>query len=173
MRILAISGSLRARPSNTAVLIAAARLVPTGMDIVSYTGLCTLPHFNPDLDTDEPPENVRALRREIGSCDGMLISSPEYARGVAGAMKNALDWLVSSLEFPNKPVALINASPRASHADAALRLTLTTMSARLVEEASITLPLLGRDLDADGILRDETLSAPLRRALERFSLAIG
>jgi chromate reductase, NAD(P)H dehydrogenase (quinone) len=173
MRILAISGSLRAKSSNTAVLIAAARLAPSGMDIVLYRGLASLPHFNPDLDTDEPPESVRGLRREIGSCDGVLISSPEYARGVAGAMKNALDWLVGSVEFPNKPVALINASPRASHADAALRLTLTTMSARLVEEVSITLPLLGRDLDAEGILRDDTLSAPLRVALERFSRAIG
>jgi chromate reductase, NAD(P)H dehydrogenase (quinone) len=173
MRILAISGSLRAKSSNTAVLMAAARLAPPRMDIVLYAGLATLPHFNPDLDTNEPPESVRALRREIGSCDGVLISSPEYARGVAGVMKNALDWLVSSVEFPNKPIALINASPRASHADAALRLTLTTMAARLVEEASVMLPLLGRDLDADGILRDETLSVPLREALERFARAIG
>jgi len=99
MRILAISGSLRAKSPNTAVLIAAAQLAPREMHIVSYTGLSTLPHFNPDLDTDEPPENVRALRREIGSCDGMLISSPEYARGVAGAMKNALDWLAAAWSF--------------------------------------------------------------------------
>ena len=140
MRVLAISGSLRAKSTNTSALKAAARLAPAGMDIVLYDGLSTLPHFNPDLDTDVPPAPVLALRREIGSCQGLLLSSPEYARGIAGAMKNALDWLVGSLEFPGKPVALINASPRATDADAHLRLTLATMSARLVEAASITLP---------------------------------
>lgn len=172
MHVLAISGSLRVRSSNTAVLGAAARLAPAGMEIVPYHGLAGLPHFNPDLDNDDPPQAVRALRREIGRCHGLLISSPEYARGVAGAMKNALDWLVSSTEFPQKPVAVINASQRATHADAQLRLTLATMSARLVEAASITLPLLGRDLDAEGILGDAELSAQLRAALSRFADAL-
>jgi chromate reductase, NAD(P)H dehydrogenase (quinone) len=169
MRVLAISGSLRARSSNTSVLTAAERLAPPGMDIVLYGGLAALPLFNPDLDTDDPPAPVLALRQEIGLSRGLLLCSPEYARGVAGAMKNALDWLVSSLEFPNKPVALINASPRATHADAHLRLTLTTMSARLVEDASITLPLLGRGLDAEAIVGDAELSAQLRAALNRFA----
>jgi chromate reductase, NAD(P)H dehydrogenase (quinone) len=173
MRILAVSGSLRANSSNTAVLTAAARLAPPDMEIVLYEGLAGLPHFNPDLDTDDPPAPVLALRREIGLRHGLLICSPEYARGVAGVMKNALDWLVSSLEFPDKPVALINASQRATHADAQLRLTLATMSARLIEAASITLPLLGRGLDADGIVADADLSARLRAALDRFAGAIG
>ncbi len=173
MRILAISGSLRANSSNTAVLLAAARLAPPALEIVLYDGLAALPHFNPDLDTDQPPAPVLALRRHIGSCQGMLLCSPEYARGVAGAMKNALDWLVASVEFPGKPVALINASPRAVHADAHLRLTLDTMSARLIEGASITLPLLGRGLDADGIVGDAALSARLRAALATFANAIG
>ncbi|MCF3947875.1 NAD(P)H-dependent oxidoreductase [Acidiphilium iwatense] len=98
--------------------------------------------------------------------------SPEYARGVAGVMKNALDWLVSSLEFPGKPVAVINASQRATCADAHLKLTLATMSARLVEAASITLPLLGRNLDADGIVSDDALSAQLRTAPDCLACTI-
>jgi chromate reductase, NAD(P)H dehydrogenase (quinone) len=171
MRVLAISGSLRAKSSNTLLLQAAVRVAPPPMEIVLYHGLAGLPLFNPDLETD-PPAPVQDLRREIGCCRGLLICSPEYARGVAGAMKNALDWLVGSAEFPDTPVAVINASPRAVHADAQLRLTLTTMSARLIEEASITLPLLGRSLDADGILADATLSAPLRAALVAFAGAI-
>jgi chromate reductase len=153
-------------------LQAAAMLVPPGAQIVLYTRLGDLPHFNPDLDTDEPPQAVQALRREIGRCDGLLICSPEYARGVAGSMKNALDWLVSSPEFPGKPVALINTSQRALHADAQLRETLTTMSARLVERASITLPLLGSNLDPNGIVADPRLSAQPRAALDDFVAAI-
>ncbi len=173
-RLLAISGSLRAVSSNASALRAAALVAPAEVEVAAYAGLADLPAFNPDLDTDEPPEAVRALRRRIGECDGLLICSPEYAHGVPGALKNALDWLVSSLEFSGTPVALINASPRSVHADAQLREILTTMDARLVESASITLDLsgAGRSLDAAGIAADPTLSAQLREALEHLAEAI-
>jgi chromate reductase len=173
MRILGISGSLRSRSANSAVIAAAAGLAPPGVEVVSYAGLAGLPHFNPDLDTADPPPAVRDFRHQIAGCQGLLICSPEYARGVAGSLKNALDWLVAGFEFPGKPVAVINASERATHADAQLRLTLTTMSARVVEEASITLPLLGRNLDAAGILADGALSARLRAALRRLVQSVG
>jgi chromate reductase, NAD(P)H dehydrogenase (quinone) len=172
MRILAISGSLRSGSSNTSALQAAALLAPAGTEIVLYSGLGNLPHFNPDLDTDQPPQSVAMLRHEIELCDGLLICSPEYAHGIAGSMKNALDWLVSSLEFPETPVAIINTSARAVHAQAQLREILTTMSARLIEEASITLPLLGRRLDAAGIVSAPDLSAQIRTALDCFMQAI-
>ena len=127
MIVLAICGSLRARSSNLAALKAAQLLAPEPMTVRIFEGLADLPHFNPDLDTDAPPAPVAARRRAVGDAQGLLICSPEYARGVAGAMKNALDWLVSGSEFPGKPVAVINASQRASDADAALRLTLEVL----------------------------------------------
>ena len=170
--ILAISGSLRQASSNTAVLHAAARLAPADVQIELYGGLDALPYFNPDRDREPLPPPVADLRRRVGSAAGLLICSPEYARGVAGVLKNALDWLVSGAEFPGKPVALINASQRATSADAALRLTLTTMSAQLVEPASITLPLLGRSLDSAGIAADPELGSALSRALEVFAAAL-
>jgi chromate reductase len=172
MKILAISGSLRAVSSNTAVLRAAARLAPAGVDITIYDGIACLPFFNPDIDGDQVPGAVAAFRGLIGDADGILISSPEYARGVAGVLKNALDWLVASFEFPNKPVALINTSPRATHALAALTLTLETMSAKLVGDASITLPLLGTANDEMSIVADNELAEPLRTAITRFAAAI-
>jgi len=172
MKILAISGSLRAVSSNTAVLRAAARLAPAGVEIVLFEGLAGLPFFNPDLDGDTVPETVAAFRRSVGEADGMLISSPEYARGVAGVLKNALDWLVASVEFPNKPVALINTSPRATHALAALTLTLETMSAQLVSDAFVTLPLLATARDEAAIVADDALAVPLRDAVARFAAAI-
>ena len=172
MKFVAISGSLRNGSSNTAVLRAAARLAPREVDVVLFDGIAGLPFFNPDLDGDEVPASVAAFRAVIGSADAILISSPEYARGVAGVMKNALDWLVASVEFPNKPVALINTSPRATHALAALTLTLETMSAQLVKEASIALPLLGTSNDADSVAANPEFAIPLRRALEIYVGAI-
>jgi chromate reductase, NAD(P)H dehydrogenase (quinone) len=172
MKILAISGSLRATSLNTAVLHAASRLAPVDIKIEIFEGIGNLPFFNSDLDGDRLPSAVAEFRTVIGAADGLLISSPEYARGVAGVMKNALDWLVGSFEFPNKPVALINTSPRATHALAALTVTLETMSARLVRDASITLPLLGTVNDAASITANAEFAAPLRDALERYVQAI-
>ncbi len=174
MHILALSGSLRSRSSNKAVLLAAARLAPARTSITLFEGLAGLPYFNPDLDSvgGTPPPTVATFRDQVDASDGLLISSPEYARGISGALKNALDWLVGSPDFPGKPVAVINASQRSVHADAHLRLTLETMSAALIQEASITLPLIGRALDADGIVTDPDLAAPLRAALACFAAAI-
>jgi NAD(P)H-dependent FMN reductase len=172
MKILAISGSLRSASFNTSVLHAARRLAPAGVEIEIFEGIDRLPFFNSDLEAGALPEEVARFRGAIGAADGLLLSSPEYARGVSGVMKNALDWLVGSFEFPNKPVALINTSPRAIHALAALTLTLETMSARLVQDASITLPLLGTGNDADSIVGSPELAGPLRAALERFVAAI-
>jgi chromate reductase, NAD(P)H dehydrogenase (quinone) len=172
MKILAISGSLRAASHNTAVLQAAQRLASAGVEIQLFEGIGNLPFFNSDLEAERLPAEVARFRTVIGSADGLLISSPEYARGVSGVMKNALDWLVGSEAFPGKPVALINTSPRATHALAALTITLETMSAHLVKDGSITLPLLGTANDADSIAANPELAGPLRGALERYADAI-
>ena len=172
MKILAISGSLRAASHNTAVLLAAKRLAPSGATVELFDGIGKLPFFNSDLEAQHLPEEVAAFRRTIGAADGLLISSPEYARGVSGVMKNALDWLVGSHEFPGKPVAVINTSPRASHALTALTLTLETMSADIVRDASITLPLLGTANDAESIAANPELAEPLRLAIAKFVCAI-
>jgi chromate reductase len=171
MKILAIPGSLRAVSSNTSLLRAAAALAPTGMEVVLYGGLGDLPHFNPDIEGAEPPAVIDLWRR-VREADGLLISSPEYAHGVPGAMKNALDWLVGGDEFIRKPVALLNASPRATHAQASLAETITTMSGRIVAEASIAVPLLGGKLDAAGIAANTEIANALREALEAFASAI-
>jgi chromate reductase len=166
-RVLAISGSLRRASSNGAIVAAAARLAPTGVVVEIYDGLATLPHFNPDLDRalDDPllPEPVRALRRAVDAADALVISSPEYAHGVPGSLKNALDWLVGGSEMVEKPVALWNTAPHATHAQASLAETLRTMSARLVPEAELSLGVRGRD--ADGIVADADLGPRVRLAL--------
>jgi len=168
IRLLAISGSLRAASTNSTLLRAAHLLAPNGMVIEHYEGLGGLPHFNPDLDVDPPPLAVAAWREAVRLADGLLISSPEYARGIPGSLKNALDWLVSSEVFPEKPVALFNSSDRSVAMQAALRLTLETMSARLVDEATITIPLLGKSTEAAAVAADAVQSTKIRRALEAY-----
>jgi len=171
MQILAISGSLRAAATNTTLLKAAAALAPEDITLNIYDGLGDLPHFNPDLDTDPPRPAVGEFRFHLRKSAGVIISSPEYAHGVPGVLKNALDWLVASGELYEKPVALFSASPRANYAQASLLETLTVMTARVVSEACVVLPLLGRNLDVNGIVSDLNFSRTIRVALAAFSLA--
>jgi NAD(P)H-dependent FMN reductase len=164
VRVLAISGSLRTASSNTALVEAATRIAPAGVTVSVYPALGDIPPFNPDLDA-RPIQSVRRFRAALESSDAVLISSPEYAHGVSGVLKNALDWVVGSGELIDKPVALVNASTRATLAHASLKDTLTTMSARVIEDASIVVPLDGRSLNADGITADAHLSKLLGDAL--------
>jgi len=170
-RILAISGSLRAASSNTALLRAAVRLAPDNIEITVYDGLGRLPPFNPDLDGSEPPA-VMDFRDRVQSADGVLFACPEYAHGVPGVLKNALDWVVASPAFVDKPVALINAAPRATHAQASLSETLATMSAILVSETPLIVSLAGKKLDADGIVTDPDTSSALRSAIATLARAV-
>ena len=174
VRLLAISGSLRARSTNTAVLEALAALAPGDVEVRLYRGLAELPPFNPDDDEEgrTPPEPVRVLRNLVAAADGLVIAAPEYAHGVPGALKNALDWLVASEALPGKPVVLVNTAPRAFHAQAALRETLATMAARLVPEAFATLALTGKPVDREAILADERSARLLRETLAAFRAAI-
>jgi NAD(P)H-dependent FMN reductase len=164
VRILAISGSLRAASSNTALVGAAARLAPAAVHVSVYPALGDIPPFNPDLD-GRPVHPVRRFRAALASSAAVLISSPEYAHGVSGVLKNALDWVVGSGELIDKPVALVNASTRATLAHESLKDTLTTMSARVVEDASIVVPLDGRSWNADTIAGDARLAKLLEDAL--------
>jgi chromate reductase, NAD(P)H dehydrogenase (quinone) len=169
LNVLALCGSLREASVNAALLRAAARLAQPGADIEIADWLGRLPLYNPDLedviDEREVPRAVHALRLAVAAADAVLIASPEYAHGVSGTIKNALDWLVSFEPFIHKPVAVLNASPRATLADASLRETLRTMNAALVGERSFELPLLGAHLDDVGMAASPEVAAVIGDAM--------
>ena len=171
MKYLAISGSLRQASNNSALLRAAASLTPAGVHIELYTELGDLPLFNPDIEDQAPPVIAR-LRAQLNAADSVLIASPEYAHGVTGAMKNALDWMVGCEAFVNKPVVLFNTSPRATHAQASLRETLQVMSAMIIDEASISLPILGSKLDEAGMTTHPEIARLIRNALGELQAAL-
>lgn len=171
MKILALSGSLRAASYNTMLLRAVTRIAPPEIEVKLFRGIGDLPLFNPDLAEDDHA-SVIALREQIIAADALLIASPEYAHGVTGVIKNALDWMVGNESLVNKPVALLNASPRATHAQAALRETILTMSARIIGEACVTVPILGSGLDEDGIVGHPEIREALLASLKALGAAI-
>ena len=169
LNVLALCGSLRKASINAALLRAAARLARPGADVEIADWLGRLPLYDPDLedviDEREVPRAVHALRMAVAASDAILIASPEYAHGISGTIKNALDWLVSYEPFIHKPVAIINVSPRAHHADEALRETLRTMSAGLVGERSFAVELLGAHMDEAAMAASPEVAAVVGEAM--------
>jgi len=143
MRILAICGSLQAKSSNLTLLRQAMTSAPTGVEIELYDGLRHLPHFDPDLASDDlagEPSEVTELRRAVARADALLIAMPEYGHSLPGSLKNAIDWLIGSGELENKLVAITSAVPaleRGRLGLAALRTTLSAVSARVAFQEPI------------------------------------
>ena len=161
MKILAISGSLQAASSNTALLRVAAAGAPDGVAVELYDGIRALPHFDPDLDGPEPPPGIAELRARIVAADAVLFSTPEYAHALPGALKDTLDWLVGSGELIDKPVAVMSASPGLDGgviARDALVTLLEVMSARVVGQLAVGATRSKRDEHGD-FTDPETLTA--------------
>jgi len=164
VRILALCGSLRSSSTNMRLLEAVGRCMPEAVRYHSYGELHLLPHFNPD-DAPERSEPVSRLVNEVKAADALIVSTPEYARGYPGSLKNALDWLVGTDAFVAKPFVLLDASGRSSHARNSLIVVLETMSGVHVAEASVSVPLLGRNLGVAEILRHEDHAGAIRSSI--------
>ena len=169
IEILALSGSLRAASTNSALVAALAQNAPTGCRVSVYDGLGRLPIFNPDDEGERTPLEASKLIGAVTCADGVIISCPEYAHGVPGGLKNALDWLVSRDAAVEKPAMLVHASPRSLFARAALTEIMRTMSFALYEEAVCEVALLGKKPpEVEMILREEANQLAMREALKGF-----
>ena len=177
INILAVSGSLKANSVNTAVLEAVEKMLPSTVKMDWFKAIGELPHFNPDNDREgiQPAGSVSFWRKAISNADAIIICTPEYAFGVPGVLKNALDWIVSSGEFTNKPVWVISASPMYTGGDkahASLTMTLNMMGAHVVEKASLMIPFIKTKMNVDGIVNDRETLSVLKEALDGLLSAV-
>ncbi|TGL63624.1 NADPH-dependent FMN reductase [Leptospira sarikeiensis] len=175
MKILAVSGSLRKGSTNTALLLAAQKIANGSLQIQLADPLDRIPHFNPDLDTDTPPEEVKKWRTELKEADAILFSSPEYAFAIPGVLKNALDWIVSSAELYGKPVGLINASPSyagASKAQEALIHLLNVLTVKINDGCVLSIASVNKKLDANGNVIDSKTETELMNCLENLKALV-
>jgi chromate reductase, NAD(P)H dehydrogenase (quinone) len=172
VKILAVSGSLRAGSSNGTLLRALSLLAPPGLEFTFREPLDSLPFFNPDIEQAGLPASVERWRAEIRSHAALVICSPEYAHGVPGVLKNALDWLVGGVEIVGKPIAVIQTSLPSTTAHTSLLEILRVMGGRVVPDASVTVHLRGRKLDERGIASDAALSTILRAAMIALTSAV-
>ena len=170
--IAAICSSRWPASSLGALVTAAERLSSASVMVSAYHQLRDLPLFEPALDGVSIPAVAR-WRARVHASDGLLICCPEYAYGLPGLLPTALGWLSESGELAGKPVALVNTSPHATHGWAPLIETLLRMSACVIGEASIAIPLRPcYALTPDAIVADHEMSSALRTASARLAHAI-
>ena len=175
-RILGISGSLRERSYNRALLQAARELAPKGVEIEEFD-LAAIPLYNPDLEAAGDPEPVAALRDAVRNADALLLATPEYNRGTSGVLKNAIDWLsrpamASILRW--KPTAVIGASTGRGgtrRAQQQVRDALLFPGAIVLDEPEVAVPLAWEHFDEDGRLVDERIRESIRTLLQGLAAA--
>lgn len=171
MQILGVSGSLREASTNTRLLVAATHLAPSGTEFRVTSKLGRLPLFTPDAQTTDAPALDEWID-EVRAANGIVVSTPEYAGGYPGALKNAFDWLVGTDAFVNKPFMLLKASPRSVLAQDTFTKVLETMSGVHMESATATVPLLGTRMDVREILENREFAETIRESMLKFASEI-
>lgn len=154
-KVLAISGSTRQHSTNDSLIQAISKLSIETLDITVFKGIGNLPQFNPDDDKDDVAASVTELRNLLNEAEGIIICTPEYAHGVPGTLKNAIDWTISSSNFPHKPTMLITASTDGQYGHAALLETLKVIEAKNVMNLQLVIPFIKTKISTDGKITDE------------------
>jgi chromate reductase len=167
VRILGISGSLRTESNNAKLISLASHCSSSDVEFQIAGQIGLLPHFNPDIDPSVSEDLVRWIQF-VRESDGLVISTPEYARGYPGSLKNALDWLVQTDAHIDKPFMMLSAGARSTVARDTLITVLETMSGIHVERASTTISLLGQSTSLEALLQMPKVLKPVTRALADF-----
>ena len=166
--IVAISGSTRKSSTNLNLIKAITELSMETLNIKVFEGLSELPHFNPDLDHESPPKEVIAFRKLLNEADGILICTPEYAMGVPGTLKNAIDWTVSSCEFRHKPTVLITASSMGEKGHASLMETLNIIETNITKETQLVISYVKTKVSKEGKITDAKTLEEVTALLKAF-----
>jgi NAD(P)H-dependent FMN reductase len=169
LRILAISGSLRPQSSNHKLLKLVASMAPENVEFLYYDGIASLAHFD---GAEEPPLPVQDFLRQVRDADGVFICTPEYAFGVPGSLKNALDWTVGNGEFADKHVAYITAATGGEKAHESLGFTLTAMQSKIADGGTLLISFIRAKLDKQGEVIDPQLKESIRSVLSSLIVAI-
>jgi chromate reductase len=168
IKILAIPGSLRANSSTHVVLGEIEKMIPSNVDFEIFDGVAGLPHFD---GSEEIPKVAQYFLDKLKSADGILICTPEYAFGVPGSLKNALDWTVGTMEMNNKPTALITASTGGERGHESMLHTLAALSTKVSEGSSLLISFI-RSKIKEGKIADEKVKEDIKVVVDSLVLSI-
>jgi chromate reductase len=168
IKAIAICGSTRQNSTNHSLIKAIIDLSSANLDIIVFDGIANLPQFNPDNDGDHVADEVSKFREQLNNAEGIIICTPEYAHGVPGTLKNAIDWTISSSSFPNKPTMLITASTDGSYGHKALIETLKAIEAKNINNLQMVIPFIKTKINADNRITDDKTFADVKTLIANF-----
>ncbi len=153
-KILTISGSTKKGSSNEQILNFISKKYESDFEFQFFSDLENLPYFNPDLYGDLEPHSVKNFKKLIAQSDAVIISTPEYVFSLPGVLKNAIEWVVSSTVFTNKPLGIIVGAASGTQALSSLDLIMSTLQCRIAPEAKVLIQGVKGKLSEDGDLTD-------------------
>ena len=164
-KLFAICGSTKAVSTNSHYISAVTKLLGKNFEVSCFPSIANIPHFNPDLDLNSPPAAVEHLRLTIQQADGIIISTPEYAMGLPGSLKNLIDWTVSSASFAGKPTLALIASTQGEKAYHSFIDILTVIEANVTAQH---IPYAKAKINNNGIITDEDTLGDLKTTVDLF-----
>jgi len=165
-KILAISGSTKSRSTCLSIIKFIGSQFVENMDLSIYNDIDQLPHFNPELDNETPPQEVVAFRNLIEEADGVLFCTPEYVFSLPGSLKNAIEWTVSTTLFSNKPVAMIVAAALGRNAFESLSKIMTTIEAVIPDDSKLLIGGAKGKVSGDGKVTDKLTQEAINMTVE-------
>lgn len=167
-KVVAISGSTRRNSINHSLLKAIVDVSAKRLDITIFDGIGNLPQFNPDNDGENVAKKIDDFRRQLKNADGVIICTPEYAHGVPGTLKNAIDWTISSSSFPHKPTMLITASTGGHYGHQSLMETLRAIEAKNIDNLQMVIPFAKTKINLDNTITDEKTLTDVKKLIVEF-----
>lgn len=167
-RLLTICGSTRANSSNHRLIKAIGELFRERLEPTPSVDLTDIPVFIPGLPEQEEPAIIAVFRNQIRTAQAVLICTPEYAHGVPGALKNAIDWTVGSGEFSHKPTVLITASTDGRLGHAALLETLKVIECEGIDSLNLLIPFIQTRINQAGELTDGAVKESIIKLMEQL-----
>ncbi|UAY53728.1 NAD(P)H-dependent oxidoreductase [Ferruginibacter albus] len=158
--IFIIIGSASKHSSGEKLIDNFISLTKDVFDVIVFNDLRSLPHFDPELSIDEPPQTIKAFRASVDKADGIIIATPEYIFSIPSGLKNAIEWCVSTTLFTDKPTGLITASAQGKKGHEELQLVMKTVMAKFTNETTLLIQGVKGKINNDGkIIDEQTLSA--------------
>lgn len=166
--ILAIIGSASANSANLKLVEKIASLTENEFKLTIYNKLKTLPHFDPELSTDNPPIEIIEFRKSIEEADGIIICTPEYVFSIPSGLKNAIEWCISTTIFSDKPIGLITASANGQKGHEELQLIMKTAMAYFTEETTLLIQGIKGKIDLNGKIKDIETEQKILKFIDSF-----
>ena len=171
-KIFAIIGSASKNSANEMLIDSISKLTIDDFNFTVFKTLKALPHFDPELSTDNPPMQIVEFREKIQQADGVIICSPEYIFSIPSGLKNAIEWCVSTTVFSNKPIGLITASANGQKGHEELQLIMKTLMTQFTDDTTLLIQGIKGKINEQGILTDEKSKESLTKFIDAYKKLI-